>query len=67
MYLVITKHTRPDVTVEFYNFKESTQISAETREHFVNTYVLTGKIVHTAWERSEDELSTTSQSFWLSK
>lgn len=67
MYLVITKHTRPSTDVEFYSFKQSTQIAQETRDYFLATYIYSGRIVHTAWEQSEDGLSTTSQSFYLSK
>lgn len=67
MYLVITKHTRPSLDVEFYTFKQSTRIQPEVREYFLTTYIYSGKVVHNAWEQSEDGLSTTSQAFWLSK
>ena len=67
MYLVITKHTRPSVDVEFYTFKQSTRIQPEVKEYFLATYIFSGKVVHNAWKQSEDGLSTTSQAFWLSK
>lgn len=67
MYLVITKHTRPSVDVEFYNFKQSTRIQPEIKNYFLTTYIFSGKVVHTAWTEEDEGLTTTSQSFWLSK
>lgn len=67
MYLVITKHTRPSLDVEFYTFKQSTRIKPETREYFVNTYIFSGKVVHNAWSEEDGGLTTVSQAFWLSK
>jgi hypothetical protein len=52
MYRVITKHTRPNQTVDFFSPKTSTLVSDETRQYIRNNYVVTGKIVH-----SEDSLS----------
>jgi hypothetical protein len=59
MFRTIVKHTRPNTSVEFFNPKNSSLVSDETRLHIRNNYIVTGKIVHSEEVISEDGLSMT--------
>jgi hypothetical protein len=59
MYRVITKHTRPNQTVDFFSPKTSTLVSEETRLHIRDNYIVTGKIVHSEDSLSENGLELT--------
>jgi hypothetical protein len=59
MYRVITKHTRPSTSVEFFNPKTSTLVSDETKLYIRDNFILTGKIIHSEESLSEDGLEMT--------
>lgn len=64
MYRVVIKHTRPNTNVDFFNPKTSPLITAEAKMYIRDTYMLTGKIIHTEDALSEDGLTLTLTSMY---
>ena len=56
MYRVITKHTRPNTSVEFFNPKTSTLVTDEVKNYIGKNYIVTGKLVHSEETLSENGL-----------
>lgn len=66
MYIIIRKVTRPNTSLEFRNMLHES-VAPETRQHWVETYKVTGKCVLVDAVLSENQLEMNTTMIWDSK
>jgi hypothetical protein len=67
MYQIIKKQTRPNTSVGFYSPQESETLPREFNKIFYDKYIVTGKQINVATSESEDGLTQTITSTWISE
>ncbi len=67
MYVLTKKQIRPDVSVEFFDIRNSDLVTKEYRDYWRATYIATSKCLFVQHSLSPDQLEMTSVMMWSTK